>query len=51
MIKNSNNINKYSGDEYYNMRYLLSNRKKIRKYNENIYKLYGSILLFCWHMH
>jgi len=48
IIKNSDNINKYSGDEYYNMRYLLSNHKKIRRYNENIYKLCGSILLFCF---
>jgi len=48
IIKNSDNINKYSGDEYYNMRYLSSNHKKIRSYNENIYKLCGSILLFCF---
>ena len=48
IIKNSDNINKYSGDEYYNMRYLLRNHKKIRRYNENIYKLCGSILLFCF---
>lgn len=50
IIKNSDNIEKYDGDEYYNMRYLLSNyNNKIKRYNENkyTYKL-CSILLLCF---
>ena len=49
IIKNSDNIEKYDGDEYYNMRYLLSNyNNKIKRYNENkyTYKLYSILLLF-----
>jgi hypothetical protein len=45
IIKNSDNIEKYDGDEYYNMRYLLNNyNNKIIKDNENKY----SILLLCF---
>ena len=47
IIKNSDNIEKYDGDEYYNMRYLLSNyNNKIKRYNENKYTC--SILLLCF---
>jgi len=49
IIKNSDNIEKYDGDEYYNMRYLLNNyNNKIIKDNENKYKYKYSILLLCF---
>ena len=50
IIKNTDNIEKYDGDEYYNMIYLLRNyNNKIKRYNENkyTYKLF-SILLLCF---
>jgi hypothetical protein len=49
IIKNSDNIEKYDGDEYYNMKYLLSNyNNKIKRYNKNkyTYKLCSILLLF-----
>jgi hypothetical protein len=50
IIKNSDKIEKYDGDEYYNMRYLLRDyNNKNKRYNENkyIYKL-CSIFSLCF---
>jgi hypothetical protein len=51
IIKNTNNIEKYYGDEYYNMRYLLSDyekkNKNKNKYNYKLCSICVLVLLAC----
>ena len=53
IIKNSDNIEKYNGDEYYNMRYLLSDyeKKNKNKYKYKLCSICVLVLLACLILH